>query len=345
MRMMEIKEDLDPILETLGLLYTARHVEAVQEELITILDDLGLNGKNIYQNEFAVYRRYVDVFVENKKTNEYDDFFFGENDVDFVVMVVTVLIENRDLFTSFADITSDEINKEIILSYVERHEEEINIDEISNYEDILGFLMSSNLTDGVKWKLANLMRDPKKYYQGLANLVEDNIIAFEKARDYVEEELHDYLAVFRASMKKKQDKQFFSLINGFPTVKFINPTLVFPVSQMVVKEYSYYGLLSENILQVGNDKESEKETLLMKLKALGDSSKFEILLSLKDSPKYNLEMAEELGLSPSTMSHHMNALLVCGLVGVTKKSGKVYYHIEKNGLEKLKEGINYFFIS
>lgn len=343
--MIEIKDDLDPILETLGLLYTARHVEALEKEGINALDELGGDGEKIYQNEFVVYRRYVDVFVENKKTNEYDDFFFGENDADFVAMIVTVLIEKQYLFSSFADITSDEINKEIILSYAERYEEEINIDEISNYEDILGFLMRSKLTDGVKWKLANLMRDSKKYYQGLVNLVDDNIIAFEKARDYVEEELRDYLAVFRASMKKERHKQYFDLIKGFPMIKSISPTLVFPVTQMVYKEYSYYGLLNESVLQIGNDKESEKEALLMKFKALGDSSKFEILLSLKDSPKYNLEMAEKLGLSASTMSHHMNALLVCGLVGVTKKSGKVYYHIEKNGLEKLKEGINYFFIS
>ena len=52
------------------------------------------------------------------------------------------------------------------------------------------------------------------------------------------------------------------------------------------------------------------------MKAFGDKSKFEILYSLKESPKYNLEIAEQLHLTAATMSHHVNILLSQGLVTV-----------------------------
>jgi DNA-binding transcriptional ArsR family regulator len=74
------------------------------------------------------------------------------------------------------------------------------------------------------------------------------------------------------------------------------------------------------------------------LKALSDSSKLEIISSLKISPKYNLEIAQQLGLTPATMSHHMSVLLSCGFVGVEKMDGKVYYHlVEENMISMLEE--------
>ena len=75
--------------------------------------------------------------------------------------------------------------------------------------------------------------------------------------------------------------------------------------------------------------------MLIKLKALSDGSKLGIIASLKVSPKYNLEIAQHLGLTAATMSHHMSVLLNCGLVGVEKREGKVYYHIEKENLQEL----------
>jgi DNA-binding transcriptional ArsR family regulator len=85
------------------------------------------------------------------------------------------------------------------------------------------------------------------------------------------------------------------------------------------------------ILKDENHNQS-KEEIIQGLKALSDKSKFEILLSLKTSPKYNLEIAQQLGLTAATMSHHMNVLLTCGFVGINKQAGRVYYHIEEDSI-------------
>lgn len=72
-----------------------------------------------------------------------------------------------------------------------------------------------------------------------------------------------------------------------------------------------------------------RKHLLSALKALGDGSKFEILQLLQISPRYNLEIAEELKLSAPTVSHHMSVLLENGLVDVEKKMGKFTIPFQK----------------
>ena len=68
---------------------------------------------------------------------------------------------------------------------------------------------------------------------------------------------------------------------------------------------------------------------------MSDGSKFDILLSLMSSPKYNLELAEELNLTAATVSHHMNVLLTYQLVSVEKRDGRVYYTPRKIPSETL----------
>jgi DNA-binding transcriptional ArsR family regulator len=80
------------------------------------------------------------------------------------------------------------------------------------------------------------------------------------------------------------------------------------------------------------NRNKSKDELIQGLKALSDKSKFEIIRSLKVSPKYKLEIAEQLGLTPATMSHHMNVLRTCGFIGITKQAGRVYYHLEEDSI-------------
>lgn len=85
---------------------------------------------------------------------------------------------------------------------------------------------------------------------------------------------------------------------------------------------------------------SVKQTLLNGFKLLSDKSKLEILCLLKTGPKYNLEIAEQLHLTPPTMSHHMSRLLAEGFVDVKKEGGKVYYSLSPNKIEEMMLFIN-----
>ena len=57
-----------------------------------------------------------------------------------------------------------------------------------------------------------------------------------------------------------------------------------------------------------------------------------------------MELAQELGLSAATMSHHMSALLTCGLVRLTKREGRVYYSLERQAVRRMLTTLEQHFL-
>ena len=79
------------------------------------------------------------------------------------------------------------------------------------------------------------------------------------------------------------------------------------------------------------------EELLPVWKILGDKSKAEILLFIKDKPAYGSEIARHFSLTNATVSHHMNRLFEYRLVQVELQDGKLYYQARKEYLQELFE--------
>jgi len=67
-------------------------------------------------------------------------------------------------------------------------------------------------------------------------------------------------------------------------------------------------------------------------KALGDDSRLRILRHLADGDLYLTEIAERMGLSKPTVSHHMVLLRAAGLVTVTESGGLTYYTLRRERL-------------
>mgnify|MGYP002579129208 CR=1 FL=1 len=82
-----------------------------------------------------------------------------------------------------------------------------------------------------------------------------------------------------------------------------------------------------------------QEQLCSQLKLLSDKSKFEILRLIKDTPAYGQELAAKLGLTTATISHHMSALLNCGLVRMERQANRLYYRLDKGQLDALLEAV------
>ena len=67
----------------------------------------------------------------------------------------------------------------------------------------------------------------------------------------------------------------------------------------------------------------EKVMAIMKL--LADKSKFQILSATVDAPAYGSQLANVLGLTTATISHHTSALLEQNLLTLDKVDTKIYY--------------------
>lgn len=69
-------------------------------------------------------------------------------------------------------------------------------------------------------------------------------------------------------------------------------------------------------------------------KALSDETRLAIINLLKEGPKYGLEVAEALGITQPTASHHLNYLAKAGLLQVVKEGSYTYYYLNKTKLQQ-----------
>ena len=329
--------DLDPVLETMGLLFVSYNFDEVKQEIKNALSDLGLDGEHFYAHNLKAFDKYVRLFLDNRVPNQEDMLFFGDKGSNYFLILLSLIIENRHWLTSLDDVTDQFINAHIIHICKDDFYNENNIENPEVEENLIQLLEKSGLEDNEKWKLLRIMQQPKKYITQLVNSINSNMEAFQKSVSHIGKPLIKLLDQYNLSVKNHGDKLFYELKSKLSPASTIYPTLVFPVSQIIFETSCYYGLLSEVVTKNKKNRLYSKESLLLKLKALSDGSKLEIITSLKISPKYNLEIAQQLGLTAATMSHHMNVLLTCGFVGVEKKDGKVYYHLEKDSIKDMIE--------
>ena len=228
----------------------------------------------------------------------------------------------------------EEQKGEVQLAFLREFSEEEQITEPPAFEKMVRILERAGYSGGLGWKFLLFLQEPVKKLQNLSRILKANFSAFEKAKEAVQKPLEKLMEDFQEGMEKEY---LIAKISGDVTAF---PTLVCPGAEVISSNpestTAYIGLFVKDIYKMLEKSRNNRKHLLPVLKALSDSSKFEILQSLLISPKYNLEIAEELKLSPPTVSHHMSVLLENGLVDVEKKEGKVYYTLSK---ERLREAV------
>lgn len=68
---------------------------------------------------------------------------------------------------------------------------------------------------------------------------------------------------------------------------------------------------------------------------LGDTSRVKIIAALLKGPMNVQALADEVGISPSGISHHMRSLRQMNLVRANKQGRQVFYSLEDQHVEEL----------
>ncbi|MCS4454387.1 winged helix-turn-helix domain-containing protein [Clostridium botulinum] len=266
--------------------------------------------------------------------------FFDEDDESIFMLIAFVLINNKELIYSLDNITDDQFKSIILDVYNEISEEERTIDSISTLNNTIEFLKELDLKENTKWKLMIILNEPKKYYKSLIKIIENNKIAYNQACKAIEKPLSKLISNYIKYVNSDKCEVLNNIIKNNDSNIIIIPTLTFGTSLFEFKNTYFMGLLYEIICKEYIYSMGNKGELVLKLKALSDKSKLEIISLLKAGPKYSLEIAEALKLTPATVSYHMGSLLECSMVVVEKKQGKVYYHLNKIGLKNFIDELN-----
>ncbi|HHW99513.1 MAG TPA: winged helix-turn-helix transcriptional regulator [Firmicutes bacterium] len=101
----------------------------------------------------------------------------------------------------------------------------------------------------------------------------------------------------------------------------------------------YLGLLFQPLSRLKQKAARRQDIVLGQLKAISDPTRFEILRLLAERSRYTKELAEQLNLTSSTLSHHMASLMGEDLVDFRLKGRRTYYSVRAAELMKLAEAL------
>lgn len=324
---------LNPYFEIIGLLYDSVSPGAMEEETWKkSVRDRGLDPEEIARKIGPVIRKYHAVFRKHRKGRDMEDFefFFSHEEPEFVLFFQSICGAHPEWFEREL---KEEQKGEIQLAFLQEFSEEEKITEPPAFEKMVRILERTGYSGGLGWKFLLFLQSPVEKLQNLSRILEANIPAFWKAWEAVEKQAGKLLENFGEETGREY---LAARLSGDVTVF---PALVCPGAEVVSSNpksvTAYIGLYVRDIYKMQEKTRNNRKHLLPVLKAFSDSSKFEILQSLLAAPKYNLEIAEELKLSPPTVSHHMSVLLENGLVDVEKREGKVYYTLSKERIREM----------
>lgn len=97
------------------------------------------------------------------------------------------------------------------------------------------------------------------------------------------------------------------------------------------------GLLFSELNQLKDRSKYRDKMAKKQLKAISDPTRYEIIRQLSIRPQYVQELADALGLTAATLSHHLAILQQAMLVGVRIEGRRSYYSINEEELKQLAE--------
>jgi DNA-binding transcriptional ArsR family regulator len=320
--------------ETMSLLCLCPWGEKGKNELRTEINKLGIDGQEFYNRNYRLVEQYYHAFEKHRITSTGATLMHEMEDVLFVVCT-NVFGQNPDWFSDIDKISDDAAQSAVHDTLMSEYGD--------NGGDLITTLDAMALTDRAKWQLIVFHQRAGQQLRLIASAVAENLPAYKKACVKIESELSTLLQHFKQCLAQPQKTGFLRLPEQISPDIAIIPTMALPVSIILIKDVCFYGLLSYKLFAGGAA--LTKDELLMGAKALSEKSKVEILLCLKESSRYNLEIADLVGLTPATISHHMNTLLVSGFVELEKKDGKVYYRLARDGLKRYLASVKHLLLS
>lgn len=109
------------------------------------------------------------------------------------------------------------------------------------------------------------------------------------------------------------------------------------------KSFMFIGYrFNELVQQIAGKNENDKKLLI--LKNMSDSTRFKILMLLKDEELYGQQLADKVGITMATVSYHMNFLLAGGMVEMFERGHRTYYRLKKETFKEISEFIQNIFL-
>lgn len=208
-------------------------------------------------------------------------------------------------------------------------------------EELVEFIDAQPLPDNTKWRVMDLCRHFHNYADELIELLRPAIELVERSSSLFEKLILNYTDALGASSEIpayvrsmiKLDISEYANVEIYPSVLGFNSATVVMPEVPGEPLRIYMGVLMHII---GTNKVNiDIAEIARSMKSLGDPSRLEILCCIKDSATYGQELSSRFGVSSTTVYHHMNKLIVAGLVESKINGNRVYFSMNQQNVSEL----------
>lgn len=249
--------------------------------------------------------------------------------------------------------TADEIDR-LMLEAFEKWEKFDDVAEqevkLQNLTDIITFLKDLEEDDSTKFRLIMLYTERHTAIPRIQEFVKKGIKVLKEYYHIVQEDFDN--AVITIKDKKNME----ACMDNLEVLKLgnvhgmtVQPCII-TYNQLsidwndednkdMIADTGIYMFLPD---VMANDYSGNDAKIISALKALGDATRLKIIYLLSGKKMYVQELADELSLTPATVSHHMNILLQERLVSLTvdaTKAKKIFYEINTSKIKELGEAV------
>lgn len=95
------------------------------------------------------------------------------------------------------------------------------------------------------------------------------------------------------------------------------------------------GLIFAEMLEVSSKSDQRQLLDQKQLNALSDNTRYQVIQILAERPHYAQEIADKLGITAATLSHHMQILINALLINIRTEGRKVFYRLQTSEIKRL----------
>ncbi len=219
---------------------------------------------------------------------------------------------------------------------------------IEDRTELIPFINEMNLPDVEKWKLTYLCANAEDSKKRFLTLIEEFYHQFylpesERLAQIHNESLRELEIELQDNLEQKVGKLVnvaYDSNNVIFIPSYFYDSSSFTSYQDETDQLIYgYGVRS---VQIRLHKKINEEKLFESFKALADENRIKMIKILIATPCSGYELAQKLGLSNSTISHHVSILSSQGLLTITKQDKKNLYTVNKDLIKTTLESMSNF---
>ncbi|QOY35295.1 ArsR/SmtB family transcription factor [Anaerobacillus isosaccharinicus] len=219
---------------------------------------------------------------------------------------------------------------------------------IKDHTELISFINEMNLPEVEKWKLTYLCANAADSKNRFVKLIEEFYQQFYLPESERLAQIHnDSLSELENELQDNLEQKVGKLLN----LDYDSNNVIFIPSYFYDScSFSSYHDETEHLiygygvrsLQIKLHEKINEEKLYESFKALADENRIKMIKILIATPCSGYELAKKLGLSNSTISHHVSILSSQGVLTITKQDKKNLYTVNKDFIKITLESMSNF---